>query len=120
MLLCSFVAKSYLKKQTQCRNAQMNVTPIITKDYVKHAALGGRKNKANQSRFQGAGSDVEWIPASAGMTNGESLCGGAILTIWKNKANVREAKNDVNFFLGETYGNNPCRKLQKNKPKRPL
>ncbi len=51
-----------------------------------------RENKANQSQFQDGGADVEWIPASAGMTNGESMCDRGILTIWKNKANLPRPK----------------------------
>ncbi len=68
-----FVAISYLKKQTQFSGACMNVNLIITRDYEKMPRFEGPRNKANQNRIQDAGSDVEWIPASAGMTNRESL-----------------------------------------------
>jgi hypothetical protein len=54
-----------LKKQSQFRNSKLNVTFLDTRDYEKHHAFGGRKNKANQSQSQDAGSDVEWIPAFA-------------------------------------------------------
>jgi hypothetical protein len=41
------IARRNLKKQSQFSNIQMSVTSVMTKDYVKRAAFGGRKNKAN-------------------------------------------------------------------------
>jgi hypothetical protein len=43
------IAKRNLKKQSQFSNTQMSVTSVMTKDYVKRAAFGGRKNKPNLS-----------------------------------------------------------------------
>ena len=54
----------------------MSLSIYIKGDYEEFHALKATKNKANSKPISNAGSDAEWIPAFAGMTNMESLHGG--------------------------------------------
>ena len=70
------LTESYLKKQSQFAKEQNDVKSILIMVYGVFNGPRRRKNKANSKPISNAGSDAEWIPAFAGMTNMEILHDG--------------------------------------------
>ena len=68
--------KGDLKKQSQFLTGQNDVKSVFTVIYGDCNGPRPRKNKAKTKPISKAGSDAEWIPAFAGMTNMESLHSG--------------------------------------------
>jgi hypothetical protein len=123
-------SECYLKKQSQFPDERMNVNSCYTNYYDDCAALGLRKNKANQSQSQDAGSDVERIPAAlfrgdkfipakagAGMTNVESLRGRGILRLFAKQSQFPGAKMSLTSRPISDYDDFSALRLRKNKAK---
>ena len=61
------------------------------------------------------GSDVEWIPAFAGMTNGGGLVRRSNPNHLKKQSQFSAAEKDVNSFVKDAYGNKHPLNSEENK-----